>query len=202
MEFLKAAWQSFYGSFFLSIESTLVGIALGFGDWLFAYLGTIQLPTWAHVLVGVASYAFIAYKQDRAKKAMIASGAVAISAAPRGFGRIGLLVALAVALGACAWFTRNAPTIQDVAAVELAKCGPGALVAYTDSKACFARPSFETCMGAITVDLRVVQCAVDTYISERERLQSSQEQTASLTSDVQPGDVPLARAKAWRAAHP
>lgn len=123
MEFLKAMWKSFYGSFFLSIESTLVGIALGFGDWLFSYLGTIQLPTWAHVLVGIASLAFVAYKQDRAKKAVLVPAAPAPVEPPRGFARIGALAALSGVMLALTGATCQKPIVVDVL-----HCGENAIV--------------------------------------------------------------------------
>lgn len=44
------------------VGSSVLAFALAFGDGLVSYLGVVQLPNWAHALVGVVALLLAAYK--------------------------------------------------------------------------------------------------------------------------------------------
>lgn len=57
----KTIWQRV----FVSYKTTLLGLALVGADAAVTYLGSVQLPTWLHAVVGVAASLLALYKSQK-----------------------------------------------------------------------------------------------------------------------------------------
>jgi hypothetical protein len=104
----KGLFVTLYQRVVLSYKSTLIAIALAGGDALLSYLGNVNLPSWAHSLVGLVAAGFALYK-----------GAESIQQSPvtlaKGFSRLSILAIMSATLlstsAGCAWFKANAKVI-------------------------------------------------------------------------------------------
>lgn len=156
----KELLSTLYHRVILSYRSTLVGIAIALCDAALSYSQSVQLPSWAHTLVGILAAAFVLLKEK------------AGSRSPAGF--VPLLALVAFSSSSCAVLKpagQAALNCAETAAIQAAKdVGPAVLDALSG-----ATDGWQAVLDRLRVSAGgAVVCALQAFIDQVEKQASTQ----------------------------
>lgn len=155
---LKGLGATLWQRVVLSYKTTLIALLIIAADAAVSYLNTVQLPTWAHSLVGVAASILLLVKERNTK-------VLPAPTPPAGFAGLRLLVVLAavlsvLSLSGCAFFRPVQPKLVACA------MNPAISLAPKVAAALASGPEWQGKLEALAVaaGVEVVVCAIQVVI--------------------------------------